>query len=253
VRWVVALALLGAAALPACGDDDAGGGSAERPELVVSAASSLTEALETCSRRFGAADVKLSFAGSDELAAQIRQGVRPDVFAAANTALPEELNAEGLLGEPREFVSNTLVVAVPKDSSIDMIEQLAGDGVKLAVGSEGTPIGDYTREVLGRMPPGVARDFEANLRSEEPDVKGIVAKVAQGAADAGFVYASDVQAAADELRAMPLPGELQPSVTYAAGVVDGAPHPDLAARYLEGLVEGDCYDELQRAGFGPLK
>jgi len=247
------MALFGAVALAACGDDDDSGGSGGRPQLVVSAASSLTEALEACSPRFEAADVKLSFAGSDELAAQIRQGVRPDVFAAASTTLPEELNAEGLLGKPREFVSNTLVVAVSKGAPIDSIEELADEGMKLAVGSEGTPIGDYTREVVGRLPADVARGLEANVRSEEPDVKGIVAKVAQGAADAGFVYASDVQAAAEELRAIPLPGELQPSVAYGAGVVDGASQPDLAARYVDGLVEGDCYEELQRAGFGPLK
>ena len=32
----------------------------------------------------------------------------------------------------------------------------------------------------------------ANVRSEEPDVKGVVGKLTQGAADAGFVYLTDV-------------------------------------------------------------
>ena len=34
-----------------------------------------------------------SFAGSDALAAQIEQGVKPDVFASANTKLPDGLYA----------------------------------------------------------------------------------------------------------------------------------------------------------------
>ena len=39
--------------------------------------------------------MRLSFAGSDELAAQIQQGAQPDVYAAANTKLPDQLHAEG--------------------------------------------------------------------------------------------------------------------------------------------------------------
>ncbi len=83
-------------ALAGCGGDDenpAGDGGQERPRLVVSAAASLKTAFTAYGREFPDADVRLSFAGSDELAAQIRQGVEPDVFAAANTRLPEELFA----------------------------------------------------------------------------------------------------------------------------------------------------------------
>ena len=68
--------------------------------------------------------MRLSFAGSDELAAQIRQGVKPDVYAAANTKLPDALYDEGLLEQPVEFATNTFVLAVPKDSEIDSIDDL---------------------------------------------------------------------------------------------------------------------------------
>ena len=91
----------GAAVVTGCGDDDdGGGGSSEPTRLVVSAASSMTEALESCAPKFGDAEnaeVRLSFAGSDELAAQIRQGAKVDVYAAANTSIPDELHADDLL------------------------------------------------------------------------------------------------------------------------------------------------------------
>ncbi len=75
----------------------------------------MTEALDAAAARVSTApSVRLSFAGSDELAAQIRQGVKPDVYAAANTKLPDELNKEGLLSEPVEFATNELVIAVPQ-------------------------------------------------------------------------------------------------------------------------------------------
>jgi molybdate transport system substrate-binding protein len=235
---LVILVLLGG-----CGSDD-------DPRLVVSAASSMTEALTTCSRDFSGADVRLSFAGSDELAAQIRQGVKPDVYAAANTKLPDELNKEGLLARPVEFATNELVIAVPKDSEIQSVDDLARDGVKLAIGSESVPIGSYTREVLGRLPKAEADPILANVRSNEPDVKGIVGKLTQGAVDAGFVYVTDVNAAGDELKAVKLPADLEPDVTYAAGVVKGAKQPEEAREFVAGLTDAGCADALEQAGFG---
>ena len=239
------LAMLMLVACTGCGDD----GDAS-PRLVVSAASSMTEALTACSPDFSGADVRLSFAGSDELAAQIRQGVKPDVYAAANTKLPDELNREGLLSKPVDFATNQLVIAVPKDSEIRSVEDLARDGVKLAVGSESVPIGSYTREVLARLRSSESDAILANVRSNEPDVKGIVGKLTQGAADAGLVYVTDVSAAADKLRAVTLPADLEPDVTYAAGVVKGAKQPDEAREFVDGLTDGTCADALAKAGFG---
>jgi molybdate transport system substrate-binding protein len=250
----VALLLAGAAlALAGCGDDgdQATAGEADKPRLVVSAAASMTEALEACGPEFADATVRLQFAGSDELAAQIRQGVEPDVYAAANTALPEELHEEGLLSRPVEFATNEFVLAVPRGSEIKSIDDLAGEGLKIAIGAEEVPIGSYTRETLARLPAGQERAILDNVRSNEPDVKGIVGKLTQGAADAGFVYVTDVNAAGGELEAIELPAELQPTVTYGAGVVDGAKQPERAQRFVVGLVEGPCADALEEAGFGP--
>jgi molybdate transport system substrate-binding protein len=81
-------------------------------------------------------------------------------------------------------------------------------------------------------------------------VKGIVGKLTQGAADAGFVYVTDVKAAGDKLRAIELPAALEPNVKYAAGVVKGARQPDEARDFVAGLTEGSCADALEQAGFG---
>ncbi len=94
----------------ACGGGS--GGDNGDSTVVVSAASSLEAALTAYADDAGI-DAKQQFAGSDELAAQIRQGVKPDVYAAANTTLPDELHADGLVEKPVEFASNTLVLAVP--------------------------------------------------------------------------------------------------------------------------------------------
>jgi molybdate transport system substrate-binding protein len=235
-----------------CGDDESIARSdGDGPRLVVSAASSMTEALEACAPKFQGATVRLQFAGSDELAAQIRQGVKPDVYAAANTTLPDELNEEGLLSKPVEFATNEFVLAVPKDSDIRSLDDLAGDGVKIAIGAEDVPIGVYTRETLAKLPAAQREAILDNVGSNEPDVKGIVGKLTQGAADAGFVYVTDVNATGAELKAIELPAKLEPQVTYGAGVVKEAEQPELAQRFVDGLTQGACATALEEAGFGP--
>jgi molybdate transport system substrate-binding protein len=243
-------ALVALLAVAGCGDDATVSGDGGKPQIVVSAASSMKEALTACAPNFPDAGVRLQFAGSDELAAQIRQGVPVDVFAAANTKLPDALAQEGKLGEPVTFATNRLVLAVPADGKVDSLRALERPGVTLVVGAEGVPVGDYTRAVLAHLGPDRSKAVLANVRSNEPDVKGIVGKLTQGAADAGFVYASDVKATNGDLRAIELPAELEPTATYGAGVVKAAKQPDAAEAFVDDLLAGGCHKALLGAGFG---
>ena len=45
---------------------------------------------------------------------------------------------------------------------------------------------------------------------------------------------TDVNATGGELKAIKLPNELQPEVTYAAGVVTKAQQPELAQSFVDG-------------------
>jgi molybdate transport system substrate-binding protein len=250
VRHLAALALA-ALALAGCGGDE-DGGSGEKPVLTVSAAASLSEAFDALKRDYDGARLRFSFAGSDELAAQIRNGVKPDVFAAANTKLPEALAEEGLVDKPVAFATNELVLAVPaRGGRVGTLGDLARPGLKLAVGAESVPVGAYTREVLSGLPRNEREAILANVRSEEPDVKGVVGKVSQGAADAGFVYRSDVDASGGRLRAMRLPGRLDPEVAYGVAVVRGAKQPGAARAFVRSLLGGRGARALRDAAIGP--
>jgi molybdate transport system substrate-binding protein len=231
----------------------AGCGGSDDQTVRVSAAASLKSAFENyASAQFPDDDISQSFAGSDQLAAQIEQGARPDVFASANTQYPQELYAKGLLEKPVVFARNRLVLAVPVDSDIDELADLARPGTSVVIGDAKVPIGSYTREVLGLLPKSESSAILANVRSEEPDVSSIVGKLTQGAADAGFVYVTDVTAAGDQLKAIQLPDSLQPEVAYGIGVVKDAPNPELAREFVQGVEPGGSgVRYLQEAGFLP--
>ncbi len=231
-------------AMAGCGGD----GGSDRPRLTVSAAASLRDAFEEYGARFQKATVRFSFAGSDALAAQIRQGVKPDVYAAANTELPDVLHRAGLVEKPVVFARNRLVVAVPEESDVESVDDLAAPGTALAVGADSVPVGSYTGAVLDRLPATIRRRILANVRSREPDVTGIIGKLVRGAADAGLLYATDVAAAEGKLRAIELPPRLAPEVEYGIAVLDG-PRRREARAFIEGLLRGEGRKALVHAGF----
>ena len=233
-----------------------GGGSSDTTgrgdTLVVSAASSLEDAFTEYAKSFPGDEIKQSFAGSDTLAAQIRNGARPDVYAAADTEYPQQLYKEGLVEKPQVFAANRLTIAIPKDSQLSSISDLAESGTKIVIGAKSVPVGSYTLEVLGALPAAERNAILANVVSEEPEVAGVVGKLTQGAADAGFVYITDVKAAAAALRTVPIPPAMQPGVAYSVAIVKGGPNPPLAKKFIAGLfAPGAGAAALRTAGFLP--
>ena len=213
-----------------------GGGGGEEP--TVFAAASLGEVLPEID-----SEARYSFGGSDELAAQIRSGAPADVFLSASPKYPDELHEDGLVQEPRMFATNRLVAIARRGYEGDLAS-LADAGVKVVVAGEGVPAGDYARDALQALGlEGVL----ANVVSEEDDVKGVVAKVALGEADAGFVYATDVASVADDVRVLEVPDSAQPRIEYAVAIV----RPGAAAEaFVDALFSADGRAALQAAGFG---
>jgi molybdate transport system substrate-binding protein len=223
----------------ACG----GSPSSDEP-LDVYAAASLAEVFPQID-----AEARFSFAGSDELATQIREGAPADVYAAASSKYPQELFAEELVEEPVTFASNRLVLLVPRGNpaAIESIEDVLQPGTRLVIAAEGVPAGDYTRTILETLGLSAALD---NVVSNEDDVKGVAGKVALGEADAGFVYATDVTPVADRVFAIELPDGSQPPIEYQVAVVAASDDEDAARAFVEKLLADEGRSVLEAAGFG---
>jgi molybdate transport system substrate-binding protein len=220
--------------------------AASKSGLTVYAAASLTDVFPAID-----SSEKYSFGGSNALAAQITQGAPADVFASANTTLPQQLYAKGLCSKPVIFTRNTLVIVVPtaNPAGIKSVYDLTKPGVKLDIAGSGVPVGSYTLQVLKNM--NLSAAVLKNVVSQETDVREVLAKVALGEADAGFVYSTDAKTVPGKVNVIKVPAWAQPKVQYGICVVSKSSNQTAAQAFINLVMSKAGQAKLLSYGFLP--
>jgi molybdate transport system substrate-binding protein len=236
--------------------------AAQPNSIIVFAAASLTEAFNAAGPAFtkktGTA-VTFSFAGSDTLATQIKQGAPADVFASANLAQMKVVSDASLIGgPPKTFAKNRLVLISPKSGTLKFTSpaDLAKPGTKVVLAAATVPVGAYARTTFGKMSgtAGYPADFpgavDKNVVSNELDVKAVVTKISLGEADAGVVYSTDVTASvAGKLNVLPFPSSFAPDIEYPIDTLKNAPNPNGAQAFVDYILSPDGQAFLKTQGF----
>jgi len=246
IRTLVALTAL--AVLSACAPA-ATPATTPSKELVVYAASSLSDTYTSLGRSFEAAHpgvtVKFSFDGSSTLVDQLKQGAPADVFASADRPNMDKATTANLLsGTPSMFATNTLTIIVPKgnparitglDSSLD--------GKKLVVCADGVPCGTATSKL--------AKLVGVTLKpvSQETKVTDVRAKVESGQADAGIVYVTDAKASGSKVDTIAIKKADQVKNEYLVGVVATSKNSSLASQFVALVTGSEGQKILSGAGF----
>lgn len=225
-------------------------GTDAQTTLTVLGAASLTDAFPEIGDAFSAehdgVELQFSFAGSQELVAQVDSGAPADTLALAGTGSLETLKAE--TGEPVVFAHNKLTIIVPtgNPANIDSIDDLADPDVKVALAGPEVPAGMYAAEAFDNA--GITVDPV----SEETDVKAVVTRVAVGGADAGVVYVTDAMAASDaDIETVPIANKDNVIATYPAVSLSASEHADLSEEFVQYLVSDEAQAVLKSYGFGP--
>jgi molybdate transport system substrate-binding protein len=220
--------------------------AAPTSQITVYAAASLTDVFPKID---GAP--RYSFAGSNTLSAQIQQGAPADVFASANMTLPNQLFANGLCSKPVVFTRNVLVIVVPSSNpaGIRSVYDLTRSGIKLVVAGSGVPVGGYTLQVLRNM--NLSAAVLKNVVSQETDVREVLAKVALGEADAGFVYSTDAKTVSGKVKVVKVPAWAQPKVRYGICVVSSSGSRPDAQAFVNRILAKSGQAKLIAAGFLP--
>jgi molybdate transport system substrate-binding protein len=213
-------------------------------QITVYAAASLTDVFPRID-----SSPRYQFGGSNTLAAQIIQGAPADVFASANMTLPNQLFTKGLCSKPVVFTRNTLVVVVPtaNPAKIRSVYNLTKPGVKLVIAGSGVPVGSYTLQILENM--NLSGPVLKNVVSRETDVREVLAKVALGEADAGFVYSTDAKTVSGKVNIIRVPAWAQPKVRYGICIVSKSGDKADAQAFINRVLSRAGQARMIRYGF----
>ncbi|MEU8678156.1 molybdate ABC transporter substrate-binding protein [Streptomyces sp. NPDC048560] len=251
-RRIAATALTAALLVPlaACGggggNEDSASGAPET-KLTVLAAASLTDVFKTAGAAYEkehpGTKVTFSFAGSQELAAQVEQGAPADALVTADTKTMDGLSSE--TGTPTVIAKNRLVIATGEGNPerIKNLKDLTDSGLKVVLAAPEVPVGRYSKQILD------AQKLSVKPVSQETDVRAVLSKVALGEADAGLVYRTDAASDAGRVDAVGIPDAQNAVASYPAATLRQSGNAEAVTAFVKWLGGPEAQKILQEAGF----
>ncbi len=237
---------------------------APKTDLIVLAAASLTAPLTEIARDFegeyNSVRLQISYAGSQQLAAQINLGAPADVFLSADLSQMDVVVQSMMVdeGQVRPFVANELALIVSRSAAprIKGLADLGKKNVKISMAGNSVPVGAYTREMLHLASaklgaPWLAR-VEENVVSQETNVSAVLSRVEMDEVDAGFVYTSDALRVKKATTRV-LPKEWNVRAVYYLAVPKGSENPESARMFADYVLGRKGQALLAKYGFRPLK
>src|SRR5262249_51885378 len=97
----------------------------------------------------------------------------------------------------------------------------------------------------------IAAAVNANVVSQDPDVRTVLAHVTSGAVDAGFVYATDARTVPGKVKVIKIPAWAQPKVQYGICIVSTSTHKTAAHAFVRLVLSKKGQAELLKYGFLP--
>lgn len=229
--------------------------AATATDVVVSAASSLTDAFKTIATAYEAKHpgtrVVLNFAASDVLLQQIANGAPADVFASADQKAMDKAQAQGVLlnGSRKNFAANQLVLIVPTASrlTITRLRDLEQPSIKrIAYGDPASvPVGRYTQATLQADGSWQAISAKAVLAA---NVRQSLDYVARDEVDAGFVFATDAATAKNKVK-VALQLNSPTPISYPIAVVAQSKHVADAQAFENFVLSPEGQQLLAKSGF----
>lgn len=229
---------------------------AETVELTVSAAASLTDALEKIGDRYEAEheSVRLRFnwGASGALQQQIEQGAPADLFLSAAPKNMKALVDKGLVEPDKQKVllTNELVAVVPASGGAEvqsMADLSEADVKTVAIGiPETVPAGAYAKEALTSA--GLWETLQGKT-VQGKDVRQVLQYVETGNADAGFVYKTDALTSKLAKIAFTVDPQTYSPIEYPAGVVKASAHAEEAEEFYAYLQSDEALVVFAEYGF----
>jgi molybdate transport system substrate-binding protein len=228
-------------------------------EILVSAATSLTDALNDIGRSYRQKtkdSVRFNFGPSSGLARQIEEGAPADLFISADLVQMDALEKKSLVehGTRKNLLSNQLVIIVPADLKLSISapkDLLKPDVKKIALAEPSSvPVGVYTSKYLADE--GLWEQLKSKVVPVQ-DVRATLAAVESANVEAGFVYKTDAAVSKKVKIVYAVPIDKGPKIIYPVAVVKGSQHKRAARDFISYLQSAAAKNAFNKYGFVVLE
>ena len=230
--------------------------SSRSPQLTISAAISLKDALEEIKPIYQTIhqdlEIIYNFSSSGSLQQQIEQGAPVDIFISAGNKQMDALESKKLLlvGTRQKLLTNQLVLVTPKNEKlINNIQDLTQTNVeKIAMGEpHSVPAGQYTIEVLSYYQ--ILDKIKSKIIYAK-NVRQVLSYLETGNVNAGFVYLSDAKTSR-EIRLVEIFSKNSYSpIVYPIAVLKSSKNPKIAKEFSQFLFSRSAKKVFNKFGFG---
>ncbi len=257
--------LLALCAAPAAHADEA-----EKTELIVFAAASMTETLTELKAKYEDANpgitVTYNFDSSGTLKTQIQEGADCDLFISAapkqmnalDASKDKDLNPDGLdfvlEGSRLNLLENKVALVVPEgnpkkvESFDQLVELLKAGDVFFAMGNSDVPVGQYTQKILAYYELNEEDLAKAGLITYGSNVKEVTTQVKEASVDCGVVYGTDAFSAGLEV-VDTAAKEMCGQVIYPVAVMKNSAHIEATQAFLDYLTGDEAMAGFESVGF----
>jgi molybdate transport system substrate-binding protein len=232
-------------------------------QIHVLAASSLKNVLDDIAASLESTagiEVRISYAGSQELAAQILAGAPADVFVSAGRKHMDRVVKGGLATESsvKEIARNRVAILFRKDirPPVKSVADLSRRDLRIVIGAEDVPVGAAGRQLLDKLEGTAGWEraaFDRNVRSHELSDLALVSKLRLGEADVAVAYRSDLSRE-DALAEIPLPEGVSVEIVYYATILNRSKNVESAGLFLTAMEDaGPGNSTMSEGGLLPAR
>lgn len=237
--------------------------SAEKTEIVVFAAASMTETLESLAQVYKASHpdiaITFNFDSSGTLKKQIEEGAVCDLFISAAQKQMNGLEEGGYIDSDTrlDLLENKVALCVAGNSKSgiasyeDMKNHLEAGDILMAIGNEDVPVGQYTQKIFAYYGLDESALNNKGALTYGSNVKEVTTQVSEGTVDCGIIYQTDAYSA-DLKVTDTATEEMCGKVIYPAAVLSTSQHKDDTKTFLEFLQTAEASEVFENVGFTPL-
>ena len=234
-----------------------------KTEIVVFAAASMTETLESLKKTYQAShpeiEITYNFDSSGTLKTQIEEGAVCDLFISAAQKQMNGLEEGGYIDKDTrlDLLENKVALCVAENSKsgiqsyADMKSHLEAGDILMAIGDEDVPVGQYTQKIFNYYGLDENALKEKGVLTYGSNVKEVTTQISEGTVDCGIIYQTDACSAKLKV-ADTATEEMCGQVIYPAAVLSKTAHAEEAKAFLTYLQTEEASEVFEGVGFTPL-